>query len=90
MKVLFMGTPDLAACVLKKLIEDGQEIIGVVTQPDKQKGRGKAMSFPPVKEMALSYHLKVYQPVKAREAEFMEIIRKMNPEVIAVAAFGQL
>lgn len=90
MRVLFMGTPDLAACVLKKLIEDGQEIIGVVTQPDKQKGRGKAMSFPPVKEMALSYNLDVYQPVKAREAEFIEIIRKMNPEVIAVAAFGQL
>lgn len=90
MRVLFMGTPDLAACVLKRIIEDGHEVIGVVTQPDKQKGRGKAMSCPPVKEMAISYHLNVYQPIKVREAQYIEMIRKMNPEVIVVAAFGQI
>ncbi len=90
MKVLFMGTPDFAASILKKLIESGHEIIGVVTQPDKQKGRGKVIAFSPVKETALENQLPVYQPVKARDPEFIECIRKMAPEVIVVAAFGQI
>lgn len=90
MKVLFMGTPDFAACILKKIIETGHEVIGVITQPDKQKGRGKTVSIPPVKELALSYQLNVYQPEKVREAGFVQMLREMNPEVIVVAAFGQL
>lgn len=90
MKILYMGTPDFAATILKKLIEANHEIIGVVTQPDKQKGRGKAMSFPAVKEMALEHNLNVYQPIKVREPDFIDLVREMGPEVIVVAAFGQL
>ena len=85
-----MGTPDFAATILVKLIASDHEIIGVVTQPDKQKGRGKALSFPPVKELALEHKLDVYQPVKVKEPDFMDMVRKMEPEVIVVAAFGQI
>lgn len=90
MKILFMGTPDFAASILKKIIEAGHEVIAVVTQPDKEKGRGKEMSFPPVKELALEYGLTVYQPVKVRNPEFVQLIRDLAPEAIVVAAFGQL
>ncbi|MBH1941348.1 methionyl-tRNA formyltransferase [Mobilitalea sibirica] len=90
MKLIFMGTPDFAAVILKKMIEVGHEVIAVVTQPDKVKGRGKEMSFPPVKEVALEHNLKVYQPTKVREPDFVQKIREMQPEVIVVAAFGQL
>jgi len=90
MKILFMGTPDFAASILKVLIKSGHEVIAVVTQPDKQKGRGKAMSFPPVKELALENHISVYQPLKVREASFIEVIKELAPEAIVVAAFGQI
>ncbi|MDF2538781.1 MAG: fmt [Herbinix sp.] len=90
MKILFMGTPDFAAHILEKLIQSGHEMIGVVTQPDKEKGRGKNVSFPAVKELALQYNLTLYQPVKVREESFLDIVREMAPEVIVVAAFGQL
>ncbi|HHX11971.1 MAG TPA: methionyl-tRNA formyltransferase [Clostridiales bacterium] len=90
MKILYMGTPDFAATILLKLIESNHEIIGVVTQPDKQKGRGKAISFPPVKELALEHNISVYQPLKAREPEFIDLVRKMAPDAIVVAAFGQI
>lgn len=90
MKILFMGTPDFAAVILKKIIEEGHEVIAVITQPDKEKGRGNQVSFTPVKELALEYHLTVLQPVKVREPEFVEKIRGMAPEVIVVAAFGQI
>jgi methionyl-tRNA formyltransferase len=90
MKVIFMGTPDFAACTLEKIIQSGHEVIGVVTQPDKQKGRGQAMSFPPVKELALKYGLTIYQPNKVKEAEFLQTMQDLAPEVIIVAAFGQL
>jgi methionyl-tRNA formyltransferase len=85
-----MGTPDFAATILDKIIQSGHEVIGVVTQPDKQKGRGKEFSAPPVKELALANHLPVYQPTKVRDPEFVETVREMAPEVIVVAAFGQL
>ncbi len=90
MKILFMGTPDFAANILDKLMEAGHEITGVVTQPDKVKGRGSKMSFPPVKELALKHGLAVYQPVKVREEGFLDTVRGMKPEVIVVAAFGQI
>lgn len=90
MKVIFMGTPDFAVSTLKSIIEAGHEVIAVVTQPDKVKGRGGKISFPAVKEAALLYNLKVYQPVKVRNPEFIQIIRDLEPEVIVVAAFGQL
>ncbi len=90
MKVLFMGTPDFAVATLDQLIQSRHEVIGVVTQPDKQKGRGQAVSFSPVKELALQHQLPVYQPLKAREPEFIDMIRSLKPEVIVVAAFGQI
>lgn len=90
MKIMFMGTPDFAASILKKIIQAGHEVIAVVTQPDKEKGRGKELSSPPVKELALEHGLTVYQPVKVRNPEFIQLVREMAPEAIIVAAFGQL
>ena len=75
-----MGTPEFSAATLEKLIEAGHEVLAVVTQPDKAKGRGKAISFPPVKETALKHNILVYQPVKVREAGFVEILRELNPD----------
>jgi len=90
MRVLFMGTPDFAAAILDKIIQTGYEVIGVVTQPDKQKGRGQEMAFPPVKELALKNGFTVYQPRKVREPEFISIAKELNPDIIIVAAFGQI
>lgn len=85
-----MGTPDFAVSTLKEIVKAGHEVIGVVTQPDKVKGRGGKLSFPEVKEAALKLNLPVYQPVKVREPEFVDKIRQLKPEVIVVAAFGQI
>ena len=90
MKVLFMGTPDFAAVTLEQLITSGHELLGVVTQPDKQKGRGHELSFSPVKELAVKHNIPVFQPVKAKDPEFLELVRSMAPQVIVVAAFGQI
>lgn len=89
MRIVFMGTPDFAVPTLEALIS-GHEVAAVVTQPDKPKGRGKAMAFPPVKETALEHHIPVYQPVKVKEEGFLEELKKINPDVIVVAAFGQI
>lgn len=90
MRVVFMGTPDFSVPTLEKIIEAGHEVVGVVTQPDKPKGRGKAMQFTPVKEKALSYGIPVYQPLRVKEEAFLEQLKKMQPEVIVVIAFGQI
>lgn len=91
MKLVFMGTPDLAAEVLRSLIAAGHEILAVVTQPDKPKGRGKAMAYSAVKELALEEGLKVLQPVKVKkDEEFFEELKELNPDCIVVAAFGQM
>ena len=90
MRVVFMGTPDFSVPTLEKIIEAGHEVIGVVTQPDKAKGRGKKVIFSPVKEKALEHGLTIYQPVKAREPEFIEQMRFLNPDVMVVVAFGQI
>ena len=89
MRIVFMGTPYFSVPTLEQLIRNHQ-VVGVVTQPDKRKGRGKAMAFPPVKEKALEYDIPVYQPVKVREPEFIEELKKMNPDIIVVVAFGQI
>lgn len=90
MRVVFMGTPEFAVPTLQTLI-DNHEVVGVVTQPDKRKGRGKAMQFPPVKEKALEYEIPVYQPVKVRnDEEFFHTLEQLNPDIIVVAAFGQI
>lgn len=90
MRVVFMGTPDFAVPTLQKLIDCGHDVAAVVTQPDKAKGRGKAVAFPPVKEKALEYNIPVYQPHKARDPEFVELLKEIAPDVIVVVAFGQL
>lgn len=90
MKIVFMGTPDFAVSTLESLVKGGHEVIAAVTQPDKPKGRGKAVQLTPVKEKAMEYDIPVYQPVKARDPEFVELLKGMNPDVIVVVAFGQL
>lgn len=90
MKVVYMGTPDFAVPPLRALVKAGYEVVGVVTQPDKPKGRSKTLLPPPVKEEALKYNIPVYQPLKVREPEFMETLKNLAPDVIVVAAFGQI
>lgn len=90
MKIVFMGTPDIAVGCLQKIIDEKHEILGVVTQPDKPVGRGKKMGMPPVKELALKYDIPVYQPIKARDEEFVQVLRELNPDLIVVVAFGQI
>lgn len=91
MRVVFMGTPDFSVPALQKLIEEKHEVIGVVTQPDKPKGRGKTVQFTPVKELAVTYGIPVYQPnrIKGNE-EFYEEMKALNPDVIITIAFGQI
>ena len=90
MRVVFMGTPDFAVGTLEALLEAGHEVVAVVTQPDKPKGRGKTLMPTPVKEAALARMIPVRQPKKVREPEFVETLRKIGPDVIVVAAFGQI
>ena len=90
MRVVFMGTPDFSVGTLEALYEAGHEIVGVGSQPDKPKGRGKNLQPTPVKEAALKLGLPVYQPKRVREPEFVQVLKDLNPEVIVVVAFGQL
>lgn len=90
MKIVFMGTPDFAAVALEAIIKAGHEVSCVVTQPDKPKGRGKEMQYPPVKECALRYELPVLQPVKIKTAEAIEALRQYEADIYIVAAFGQI
>ena len=90
MNIVYMGTPDFAVDTLEAIVKAGHMVSAVITQPDKPKGRGKTMQFTPVKEKAIEYNLPVYQPTKVRDAEFVEIIKELNPDVIVVVAFGQL
>ena len=90
MKVVFMGTPDFAVGTLEAIVGADHEVAAVVTQPDKPKGRGGVMAMSPVKECALSHGLTVLQPLKARNPEFIEEIKAINPDVIVVVAFGQI
>ena len=89
MRIVFMGTPEFSVPTLEALIAH-HDVIAVVTQPDKPKGRGKAMAFPPVKETALAHDIPVYQPVKVREEGFVKMLRDMAPDAIVVVAFGQI
>ena len=90
MRILFRGTPDFAVASLKRLVEDGHDICGVFTQPDKPKNRGHKLTFSPVKEYALSQNLAVYQPLKMRDGEAMSIVEELAPELIVVAAYGKI
>lgn len=90
MKIIFMGTPDFAAEALKAIVEAGHQVTAVVTQPDRQKGRGKEISFPPVKEYALTQGIPVLQPVRIKAPEAVEELKKYEADVYVVAAFGQI
>ena len=90
MKIVFMGTPDFSVGALDALVEAGHEIIAVVTQPDKPKGRSGQMQFPPVKECALRHGLTVLQPVKIKTPEWVDKLRELKADVFVVAAFGQI
>lgn len=89
--VVFMGTPDFAVGTLQALLDcERYQVQAVFTQPDKPKGRGKAMQMTPVKEVAVAAGIPVYQPVKIREPEYVEILKELKPDAIVVVAFGQL
>lgn len=90
MRIVFMGTPDFSVGTLEAILAAGHQVAAVVTQPDKPKGRGKALQATPVKEAALAHGLTVYQPRKVREDSFLEELKKINPDVIVVVAFGQI
>ena len=85
-----MGTPDIAATCLKKILADGFEVVGVYTQPDRPKGRGMKMIFSPVKEVALAAGIPVFQPENFRSDETVEQFRQLNPDVCAVVAYGRI
>lgn len=91
MKIVFMGTPDFARESLEAIYKEGHEILAVVTNPDKPKGRGMKMVASPVKEFAEEKNIKIYQPLKVRNnEEFIEEIRQLNPDVICVVAYGKI
>jgi len=90
MRVVFMGTPDIAATCLKKIIADGFEIVGCYTQPDRPKGRGMKMVYSPVKEVALANNIPVFQPENFRSEETIEEFRALKPDICAVVAYGRI
>ena len=85
-----MGTPDIAATCLKKIIADGFEVVGCYTQPDRPKGRGMKMVFSPVKEVAIAQGIPVFQPENFRDEETVQQLRELNPDVCAVVAYGRI
>lgn len=89
-KIVFMGTPDFSVPVLRQIIDDGFDVIGVVTQPDRPVGRKRVLTPPPVKAEALKYGIPVFQPEKIRQPEELEKILSLKPDLIVTAAFGQI
>ncbi len=90
MKIVYMGTPDFSVPALEKMIEAGHDIVCVVTQPDRPKGRGKELAMSPVKECALKHGLKIMQPEKVKEKSVVEELRALEADIFVVAAFGQI
>ena len=90
MRILFMGTPDFAAASLDALLKSGREVVGVVTNPDKPKGRGHKMMMCPVKEAALAAGIPVFQPRSLKGGELKEVLDELRPDVICVAAYGKI
>lgn len=90
MNIIYMGTPEFAVKPLQAIVDAGHKVLACFTQPDKPKGRGKTLQPTPVKEKALSLDIPVYQPVKLREEENVQIIRDYQPDAIVVAAYGQI
>ena len=90
MRVVFMGTPEIAATCFKRIIADGFEIVGCYTQPDRPKGRGMKMVYSPVKEVALANNIPVFQPANFRDEETIEQFRALKPDICAVVAYGRM
>ena len=90
MRILFMGTPEFAEISLKALVEDNRDVVCVITQPDKPKGRGYEMAMPEVKVYALEKNIPVYQPRTLRDGEFQTVLDELQPELIIVAAYGNI
>ena len=90
MRVVFMGTPDIAATCLKKILDDGFDVVACYTQPDRPKGRGMKMVFSPVKELALAHNIPVFQPENFREDAVVEELAALQPDVCAVVAYGRI
>ena len=90
MRVVFMGTPDIAATCLKKILADGFQVVGAFTQPDRPKGRGMKMVFSPVKEVALEHGIPVFQPENFREEDSVQQLRELKPDICAVVAYGRI
>lgn len=90
MKIVYMGTPDFAVAPLEALIRAGHQVTAVVTQPDKQRGRGKEVQMTPVKECALKHNIPVFQPIKIKEKEAVDRLREYPADIFVIAAFGQL
>lgn len=90
MRVLFWGTPDFAAAPLRALIGEGFEVVGVVTQPDKPQGRSRALAQPPVKQIAIEERIPVFQPATPKDAEFIEMVEMMKPDISIVVAYGRI
>ena len=90
MRILFMGTPDFAVPSLRALADSGEEIVGVVTQPDKPKGRGYVLTPPPTKVLAEAHGIPVYQPVTLKDGAFEEVLRTLAPDLVAVVAYGKI
>ncbi|MFQ5585313.1 MAG: methionyl-tRNA formyltransferase [Thermodesulfobacteriota bacterium] len=89
-RIVFMGTPDFAVPSLKALIDERYTIPAVVTRPDRPKGRGRALSMPPVKEVALKHGIQVLQPERIKDRDFLESLKSLAPEVIVVVAYGRI
>lgn len=90
MRVIFMGTPDFAAGILTAIVNAGHEVVLAVTQCDKPKGRGREVMFPPVKEEAIKFQIPVFQPERIKNEECVEELSKYEPDIIVVAAYGQI
>ena len=90
MRVVFMGTPDIAATCLKRILADGFEVVGVYTQPDRPKGRGMKLTASPTKQVALEAGIPVFQPESFREEETVEQLRALRPDLCAVVAYGRI
>ena len=90
MRILFMGTPEFARESLRAMVEDGREVVCVITQPDKPKGRGYETAMPEVKKYALEHNIDVYQPQSLKDNAISDILEKYRPDIIIVVAYGKL
>lgn len=90
MRIVFMGTPEFSVPCLERLVSDGEEVVGVFTQPDKPKGRGYEMAFSPVKECAIKHNIPVFQPKSMKTGEALEILKELNPDLSIVVAYGKI